>query len=170
MSSVAASDVSDPGTGDQRRLKRSQGFVEEVFEIIHSITHLYRPRQFCTAGQNEDELTYMESKVLGFFAHRPNTTLSDLVAHSGRDKAQLTRLIKSLRERGLLEAQPDVLDRRCTRLRPSAAGKAVHAQFQRHGALATEQALAGLEEGERRQLVALLARVRANLNAVPRAP
>jgi len=33
---MAASDVSDPGTGDQRRLKRSQGFVEEVFEIIRA--------------------------------------------------------------------------------------------------------------------------------------
>ena len=33
---MAASSVPDAGIGEQRRLKRSQGFVEEVFEIIRA--------------------------------------------------------------------------------------------------------------------------------------
>jgi hypothetical protein len=37
----------------------------------------------------------MEGKVLGFFARHPGATQRDLAQHSGRDKAQLARLIKS---------------------------------------------------------------------------
>lgn len=140
--------------------------AHEVFEAIHAIMHLYRSRQLRAAGKDEEEeVTHMESRVLGFFGRRPGATLSDLVAHSGRDKAQLTRLIRGLRERGLLEAHADPLDRRSTRLRLSAAGETIHAQLHRHGAQAAEQALAGFGEGERRQLLALLERVQSNLDA-----
>ncbi|MFC5458706.1 MarR family winged helix-turn-helix transcriptional regulator [Massilia niabensis] len=137
--------------------------AHDVFDAIHSIMHLHRSRQFRAPCEGEAELTHMEGKVLGFFGRHPDATLSDLVAHSGRDKAQLTRLIRSLRERGLLDTQPDALDRRSTRLRLSAAGEAVHAQLHSYGAIAAEQALEGLGEAERRQLLALLERVHANL-------
>lgn len=140
--------------------------VHGVFEAIHSIMHLHRSRLFRAPCEGEVELTHMEGKVLGFFAHHPDATLSELVAHSGRDKAQLTRLIRSLRERELLDAQPDPLDRRSTRLRLSAAGEFVHAQLHRDSAIAAEQALEGLDEAERRQLLALLERVRTNLAAL----
>jgi DNA-binding MarR family transcriptional regulator len=138
---------------------------QDVFEAIHAVMHLYRARQMRAPAGAEPELTHMEGKVLGFFARRPGATLSDLVAHSGRDKAQLTRLIRALRERGLLDARADELDRRSTRLCLSASGAAVHALWHRQGAQAAEEALAGLPEAERGQLLALLERVRANLDA-----
>ena len=81
------------------------------------------------------------------------------------DKAQLTRLIRALRDRGLLEARADEADRRSTRLRLSRSGEALHALWHRHGAAAAEEALAGLPDAERAQLLALLERVRANLDA-----
>jgi DNA-binding MarR family transcriptional regulator len=49
----------------------------------------------------------MEGKVLGYFCRHPGNTQSDLAQHSGRDKAQLTRLIARLKEAGLLEARAD---------------------------------------------------------------
>jgi DNA-binding MarR family transcriptional regulator len=138
---------------------------QAVFEAIHSIMHLYRARQMRAAGAGVPELTHMEGKVLGFFARRPGATLSDLVAHSGRDKAQLTRLIRALRERGLLDAQADEQDRRSTRLHLSGSGEAIHAGWHRQGAEAAEEALKGVPEAERAALLALLERVRANLDA-----
>ena len=142
---------------------------QDVFEAIHSIMHLYRARRMrvpaVADADAEPELTHMEGKVLGFFARHPDATLSDLVAHSGRDKAQLTRLIRALRDRGLLEARADEADRRSTRLRLSRSGEALHALWHRHGAAAAEEALAGLPDAERAQLLALLDRVRANLDA-----
>ncbi|MFC5478602.1 MarR family winged helix-turn-helix transcriptional regulator [Massilia suwonensis] len=143
--------------------------AQDVFEAIHSIMHLYRARQMRTpadTGANaEPELTHMEGKVLGFFARNPDATLSDLVAHSGRDKAQLTRLIRALRDRELLEARADAADKRSTRLRLSSGGEALHALRHRQGAAAAEAALAGLPDAEREQLAVLLERVRANLDA-----
>ena len=139
--------------------------AQDVFEALHAIMHLYRARQTRISAGAEAELTHMEGKVLGFFARNPGATLSDLVAHSGRDKAQLTRLIRALRDKALLEAQPDETDRRSTRLRLSPGGEAIHAEWHRHGAGAAEQALAGVPEAERAQLLALLERVRGNLDA-----
>ncbi|MFC0251924.1 MarR family winged helix-turn-helix transcriptional regulator [Massilia consociata] len=105
----------------------------------------------------------MEHKVLGYFAQRPGATQRDLAQHSGRDKAQVTRLVQGLREKGLIDARPDEADRRSTRLYLTATGEATYADMQRHGELLAAQALSGLSDDERRQLGGLLARVQANL-------
>ena len=139
--------------------------ASDVFEAIHSLMHLYRARRMRAPVGDAPELTHMEGKVLGFFARHPDATLSDLVAHSGRDKAQLTRLIRALRDRDLLEARADEADRRSTRLRLSASGEALSAGWHRVGADLAEEALEGLAAREREQLLALLDRVRANLDA-----
>jgi len=143
--------------------QKPSGTVGDVFDAIHSIMHLYRSQQFRAFAGAEHELTHMESKVLRFFARQPGATLSDLVAHSGRDKAQLTRLIKGLRDRGLLDASADAADRRSTRLQLSEAGRALHERLHDIGAALSGVALDGLGEAERAQLYALLQRVRANL-------
>jgi DNA-binding MarR family transcriptional regulator len=107
----------------------------------------------------------MEIKVLGFFARRPGATQSDLAAHSGRDKAQLARLVRGVRDRGLLEAVADEADKRSTRLSLSEEGKAMFAALHVHDGALAEAALAGIPETERATLLDLLARVHANLEA-----
>lgn len=140
---------------------------DEVFESIHTIMHLYRARQYRVLRDGPHDITHMENKVLGFFARHPGATQSDLVAHSGRDKAQLARLIRGLRDQGLLEARVDENDRRSIQLQLSAAGAAIHKTLHRQGARLSTVAVQGLSEQECRQLVGLLARVRANLEAEP---
>lgn len=135
----------------------------EVFENIHTIMHLYRSQQYQALRAEAHELTHMEDRTLGFFARNPGATLSDLVSHSGRDKAQLTRLIQGLRQKGLLEARADEADRRSSRLSLTEEGLKVQRSLQRHGARVAEAALAGLSEDERKQLMGMLARVRGNL-------
>ncbi len=137
----------------------------EVLEAMHAIMHLYRARQFRSLRAGAHELAHMEAKALGYFARHPGATQSDLVAHSGRDKAQVARLIRVLRERGLLEATADEADRRSTRLSLSAEGTALHAALHRDDGRLAEAALAGMADAEREALRGLLARVRANLEA-----
>jgi len=144
-------------------LDTASGALGDVFDAIHAIMHLYRSQQFRAFAGGEHELTHMESKVLRFFAREPGATLSDLVAHSGRDKAQLTRLIRGLRDRGLLDASADEADRRSTRLYLSEAGRALHGQLHRIGTALSEVGLTGLDEAQRAQLHVLLQRVRSNL-------
>ena len=137
----------------------------EVLARVHAIMHLYRSAQQRSLRAGPHDLAHMEIKVLGFFARRPGATQSDLAAHSGRDKAQLARLVRGLRDRGLLEAVADAADKRSTRLSLSEEGKAMFAALHRHDGALAEAALAGIPEAERATLLDLLARVHANLEA-----
>lgn len=139
--------------------------ADEVFETIHDIMHLYRSRQYRALREGGHDLTHMDTKVLGFFARRPGATQSDLAAHSGRDKAQLARLIRGLRDRGLLEARVDEEDRRSTRLQATAEGLAVFAHLQRQRILLSGVAIADLEDDERMHLISLLRRVHERLES-----
>ncbi len=137
-------------------------------EAIHTIMHLYRSRQFGALRRDAGaggEIGHMESKALGYFARRPGATQRDLVQHSGRDKAQVTRLVQGLRDKGLLEARQDELDRRSTRLFLSPQGETVFADMHSHGQQLAERALSDLSVEERGQLAGLLAKVEARLRA-----
>jgi DNA-binding MarR family transcriptional regulator len=132
---------------------------EEVFEVLHELMHLHRAqrqRAIETAGL---AVSPLEARVLGFFARNPGATLTDLAAHSGRDKSQLARLIGSLRERGLLDARPDEQDRRNLRLQVTAAAEAVHRAMRTQMRRLAKAALADMDEEERMRFLASLRKV-----------
>lgn len=139
--------------------------ADAVFDAVHTVMHLYRAMQLRGLRDTAQELTHMEYKVLGYFARHPGASQSELVLHSGRDKAQLARLIKGLRDKHLLDAHVDENDRRSTRLRLSPLGASVITGLEGMGAHVSQLALAGMSAAEREQLLALLMRARANLEA-----
>jgi DNA-binding MarR family transcriptional regulator len=144
-------------------IERHVGTQDNPLELIHAVMHQYRSQQYQVLRDGPHDLTHMETKALGFFARHPGATQSALAQDSGRDKAQLARLVKGLRERGLLDAQADEADRRNVRLTPTAQGRAVlDALHEASGHLAA-QAVAGMSPEEQQQLAALLQRVRENL-------
>lgn len=136
---------------------------EQVFDAIHSIMHLFRARQLRGLRDTPHELTHMEYKALGFFARHPGATQGDLVAHSGRDKAQLARLLKGLRDKQLLDAAADEADRRISRLTLSAAGAKVFHSLNDLGTQASSMAVDGMSAEQLSQLQALLQQIRGNL-------
>ena len=140
------------------------GRADAVFDLIHTVMHRFRSLQYQALRDGLHDVTHMESKVLGFFARHPQATLSDLAQHSGRDKAQLTRLIKGLRERGLLSGEPDPADRRNVHLRLSGEGAAVQRALHGAGRHLGTRAIEGLDDAEQVQLVELLTRLEANLD------
>lgn len=137
--------------------------AEQVVDAVHAVMHLVRARQFRALKEGAHELNHMEAKVLGFFAAHPGAAQGDLVRHSGRDKGQIARLIAALRERGLLEAVADDTDRRSVRLAVSATGRALQGAVREQARVVSAQALEGLGDAERRQLLQLLSAVRGNL-------
>jgi len=146
------------------RSTNNSSAAEAVFESIHSLMHLYRAQQYRALRDGPYDLTHMENKVLGFFARQPGATLSDLVQRSGRDKAQLARLIKGLRDKGLLEGEADASDRRSVRLRLTEAARAVHQLLEEQTRYLDALAVEGFSDEECQHLVGLLERVRANLD------
>ncbi|MDB5753000.1 MAG: MarR family transcriptional regulator [Ramlibacter sp.] len=134
----------------------------DLLELVHAVMHQVRARQQL-ALRDGVPLTPMEARVLRFFGRHPGCTQSDLAQHSGRDKAQLARLITGLRERGLLAGQADPADRRNLRLRLTDEGEALTRVLRQSLRKLGAQAAAGLSLAEREQLTALLQRVHGNL-------
>ena len=141
------------------------GGEDDVLELVHRVMHDYRSLQYRLLRDGPHEITHMEGKVLGFFGHHPGATQSDLAQHSGRDKAQMARLIAGLRERGLLTAEVDEQDRRNVRLSLSPDGQAIQRGLRQQGKRLGAKAVSGFSAGEKQQLVALLQRLRENLSA-----
>lgn len=146
---------------------RFPGLAEDVFDAIHSLMHQYRAQQYRVLRDGPYDLAQMEYKVLSFFVRQPQATSSDLVQHSMRDKAQVARLIKGLRDKGLLEGAADVKDRRNIRLRLTEAGMSVHRVLEEERRYLNGLAIQGLAEEECRTLIALLERVRSNVTGAP---
>jgi len=142
---------------------KHRGEPDEVLEAVHAVMHAYRSQQFRVLRDAEHGATHMEGRALGFFARHPGATLSELVAHAGRDKGQLARLVGGLRERGLLDARVDESDRRNVSLHLTAAGQEAQQALRREGRKIASAALRGFSEQERHHLLELLARLRANL-------
>jgi DNA-binding MarR family transcriptional regulator len=137
---------------------------DAVLELVHTIMHQYKTQQFQALRDGQHELTHMEAKVLSYFGNRPGTTQSDLARHSGRDKAQLTRLITALRERGLLQGEADAADRRNTRLSLTDAGRAIQQAAQREAEILNAQAVRGMSAQQQQALLELLQQVKQNLD------
>ena len=73
------------------------------------------------------------------------------------------RLIRGLRDKGLHDGHADPEDRRSIRLQLTPAGEAVHQALEVRGQGLAAAAVAGLNEEECRQLLALLGRIDSNL-------
>ena len=140
---------------------------DEVLELMHAVMHQVRARQLRGAGESPNDIGPMEGKVLGFFSRQPGATQSDLVAHTGRDKGQIARLIAGLKDKGLLQAQPDAQDGRVTRLHLSKAAQAMHLNVQRQRQKLSALAMAGMSTEQKRQLKELLQTMHSNLQQLP---
>jgi DNA-binding MarR family transcriptional regulator len=138
---------------------------DDILELVHDVMHTYRAMQYRFLRDGPHDITHMDGKVLGFIGHHPGATQSDLAQRSGRDKAQLARLIKGLRERGLLDGEVDEADRRNVRLSLTADGRAVQRALRQQARRLSARAVAGMDAAERAQLLALLRRVKGNLDA-----
>ena len=137
---------------------------DDILELVHALMHDYRSLQYRFLRDGPHDITHMDGKVLGFFGRHPGATQSDLALHSGRDKAQLARLIKGLRNRGLLAAAVDESDRRNVRLSLTAEGQTIQRALRQQAKRLSAQAVSGLSAPEREQLLALLRRVKGNLD------
>jgi DNA-binding MarR family transcriptional regulator len=142
------------------------GSDDDILDVVHSVMHTYRAMQYRFLRDGPHDITHMDGKVLGFFGRHPGATQSDLAQHSGRDKAQLARLIKGLRDRGLLSGEVDEADRRNVRLSLTADGQAVQRALRQQARRLSTKAVAGLSAPERQQLQALLQKVKGNLDVL----
>ncbi len=134
----------------------------DVLDAVQTLMHQYKSHMHQALRAQDGGIGPMEARALGFVARHPGSSASDLVAHSGRDKAQIARLLQQLLDRGLLAREADPEDGRRQRLALTDSGRAAQRvmgrQRQRFAAVLTT----GLAADEQALLLALLARVVAN--------
>ncbi|HTD04431.1 MarR family winged helix-turn-helix transcriptional regulator [Undibacterium sp.] len=142
-----------------------QGPEDGVLDLIHTIMHQYRSQQYQVLRDGPHDVTHMESKVLNYFERHPSATQSDLAQHTGRNKAQLARLIKGLRDREFLNGEIDEADRRNVKLSLTATGKSIQHTLQRQAKRLNTKAVGGLNNEEQQQLLKLLQHLKSNLDS-----
>jgi DNA-binding MarR family transcriptional regulator len=152
-------------SGKGRRGDRKEDRKDEVLDLVHAVMHQYRSQQYQVLRDGQYDITHMESKVLGYIGHHPGATQSELSQHSGRDKAQLARLIKGLRDRELLVGEVGEDDRRSVKLTLTPEGQAVLRTLRQQARRLNAKAVSGMSGAEEKQLLALLQRVRVNLDS-----
>lgn len=135
----------------------------DVLEVLHTVKHLLRSRELRVLRDTAPGVSHMDARVLGFFNRSPGETLSALVAHSGRDKGQMARLVGSLRERGLLNGQTDEQDRRNLRLYLTPQGQQLADTLNTYKQQLSRQAIQGFTAAEESQLAELLTRLLKNI-------
>lgn len=133
---------------------------EALFELLHTVMHRFRALLTEAIAEDESGLAVMETRALGFLAGHPGATPSDLVKRSGRDKAQVARLLAELTERGLVERRvPEGGDRRSHTVYLTPEGKAVHRRLEKRRIRVAAAMFAPFTAPERATLARLLQRI-----------
>ena len=135
----------------------------EVLDRLHTLMHGLRRHLQEAVREDGEGLGPMEARCLGYFLRFDGASQSDLVQHSGRDKAQIARIVKALHERGLLQSQPDPNDGRSQRVSVTPEGQALQRKMQQHRVRFEKSMLVGLNESDRATLLALLDRLQDNV-------
>ena len=136
---------------------------DDVLEHLHVLMHQFKSQMQQALRRDDGGLAPMEARALGFFARSPGSSASDLVGHSQRDKAQVTRLVKALLDRGLLVAVADPADARRSCLRLTDAGRVMQRAMQQQRKRWAATLVKDFSADDRERLVGLLARMRANI-------
>jgi MarR family transcriptional regulator, transcriptional regulator for hemolysin len=111
-------------------------------------------------------MTLTQAKVLVFLSRNEGTTQVGLADLCDTDPMTLVRVLDRMEREGLLERRVDPNDRRVYRVFLRPAASPIIAEITRIGDKARGEALSGLSNDERTQLVSLLERVHGNLVAL----
>lgn len=110
-------------------------------------------------------LSALDSKILRLIAYRGINTPQMLAEYSGRDKAQITRLISDMEQRGLLEKTPHPTDKRSVCLSLTSHALELATQIRQIDYVVKQQMLAGLDGEQLQNLSLLLQTMADNLQA-----
>jgi DNA-binding MarR family transcriptional regulator/GNAT superfamily N-acetyltransferase len=110
-------------------------------------------------GLLDSRFSLTESRLLWELAHCEHTTATALAQTLDLDAGYLSRLLRGLKERGLIKASRSATDARQTQLSISAAGRRAFAPLDRRSQAEVAALLDALSDAQQRELLAAMARI-----------
>jgi DNA-binding MarR family transcriptional regulator/GNAT superfamily N-acetyltransferase len=118
-------------------------------------------------GLVDSGFTLTESRLLWEFAHQAQPTAGELARSLDLDPGYLSRLLRGLRERGLIEATPSASDARQSHLSLTAAGRAAFAPLDSGSQQQVQALLTALDEASQQQLLQAMGTLQRLLDDAP---
>ena len=137
--------------------ERTLGFV------LHDVARLLRKRFEQRAREAQLPLTRAQWSVLAHLARQEGINQSALAQILEIEPITLVRLLDRLQAAGLVERRPDPGDRRARVLYLTPAARPLLARIWALAAEVREEAMAGLPERQREQLIGMLLTIKANI-------
>ncbi len=129
-------------------------------ELIREFNRFYTRRiGVLHEGLLHTKFTLTESRLLWELAHHSGKTATDLSRELGLDPGYLSRLLRGLKERGLLKTTRAAADARHQHLSLSAAGRRAFAPLNTRSQADVTALLARLTESQQQQLLQAMAQI-----------
>lgn len=151
------------GPPERTEISHAIDYADAVAEEIQMLRRLYRAHLVRAYDNVSTDMVHLGGRVLAYVADHADCTQSDLVEHLKRDKSQIAKIVAGLRGKGMLAVEPVETDRRRQRLILTEKGVLAVAESQGNRDRVARAALRGLTSHEREQMLALMRRVRSNL-------
>ena len=141
---------------------------EEAIAAVRRFNRFYTRRiGVLDEGLLDTPFTLAESRLLWELAHRERTTASELARDLGLDRGYMSRLLRGLRERGLVTSTRAPHDARHSLLALTADGRKAYAPLDRRTQAQVASMLEALAEAERSRLVAAMGTIERLLEPEP---
>jgi MarR family transcriptional regulator, transcriptional regulator for hemolysin len=145
---------------------RRPGWSEpSVGFLLNDVARMMRKRLEQQARLSGIGLTRAQWQTLAYLARNEGINQTSLAQLLDIEPITLVRLLDRLEAQGVVERRVDPRDRRQRNLYLTALAEPALERIRALGLEVREETLAGLEEGERGQLLALLTRMKTNLQA-----
>jgi DNA-binding MarR family transcriptional regulator len=138
---------------------------QEIQNLLFSLLFEMKSSLARSMKGNRFEMAPMHQKMLAYISNFPGTTQQEMVEKSGRDKAQITRLLKELEKRECIIRSKDQVDKRIFRIELTEKGHTIFNELRRHEDSIIEKLLEDFSASELEQLRASLKKMRGNLVA-----
>ncbi len=117
-------------------------------------------------GLHDTRFSLAESRLLWELAHaHDDTTATELARRLDLDAGYLSRLLRGLKQRGLVKASRSPTDARQTHLSLNAAGRRAFSPLDRRSQAEVSALLAALDDAQQQQLLAAMASIETLLGA-----
>ncbi|GAB2645609.1 MarR family winged helix-turn-helix transcriptional regulator [Vibrio panuliri] len=135
--------------------------LDTLFQLVHSVKRNLHEQ----IEQLELDIAPMHVRVLKIVTHQPNCSAVDISGFLSRDKAQVTRLLNALIEKGLIAKLPNPQDKRSQCLKVTEKGQEIVSKITSIDAKLHDKMTKDLSSEQLAQFEQVVGKMVANLNA-----